>query len=26
VEIYARLAELEPNRADWYNKKAAAWK
>jgi tetratricopeptide (TPR) repeat protein len=26
VDVYTRLAELEPSRADWYNKKAAAWK
>ncbi len=26
VDIYNRLAELEPNNADWYKKKAEAWK
>jgi tetratricopeptide (TPR) repeat protein len=26
VDVYTRLAELEPNRADWYQKKAEAWK
>jgi tetratricopeptide (TPR) repeat protein len=26
VDIYNRLAELEPDRAEWYKKKAEAWK
>lgn len=26
VEIYDRLAELEPNHAEWYKKKAQVWK
>ena len=26
VEVYSRLAYLEPNKADWYEKKAQAWK
>lgn len=26
IDIYERLAELEPNAADWYKKKAEAWK
>lgn len=26
VDVYSRLAELEPNNADWYKKKAEAWK
>lgn len=26
VDIYTRLAELEPGQAEWYNKKAAAFK
>lgn len=26
VDIYSRLAELEPERADWYKKKAEVWK
>ena len=25
VDAYTRLAELEPNRSDWYKKKAEAW-
>jgi tetratricopeptide (TPR) repeat protein len=26
VDVYNRLAELEPNRAEWYKMKAEAWK
>jgi tetratricopeptide (TPR) repeat protein len=26
VDVYNRLAELEPNHADWYKNKAEAWK
>lgn len=26
ADVYTRLAELEPNRATWYKKKAEAWK
>ena len=26
VDAYTRLAELDPNRSDWYKKKAVAWK
>lgn len=26
VEVYRRLAELEPNYSDWYSKKAEAWR
>ena len=25
VDVYQRLAELEPNQSDWYKKKAQAW-
>ncbi|MEY4931568.1 MAG: hypothetical protein RI909_2292, partial [Bacteroidota bacterium] len=25
VDVYLRLAELEPNQSDWYKKKAQAW-